>query len=197
VLGHSSQWPICDLPGPAPIQHGSYALKFEAGSLSYNTKRQLVIDLLTPNPGCAATAVTNQAQYAISNAVPGSGGLLSALHPDARSAPLNPGRADDIGFSYLDPTHADGTFVLFFADFTGFGPELSLQGIVAGSRGVVCLPVATLQNFGSAVTTAGAAHLHIPIPAPVRAVLAGVPMFMQALAFDVVLHATPCVRRVF
>ena len=111
--------------------------------------------------------------------------------------PLNPGRADDIGFSYLDTTHADGTFVLFFADFTGFGPELSLQGIVAGSRGVACLPLATMQNFGSAVTTSGVAHLHIPIPPPVRSVLAGVSMYMQAVALDVVLHASPCVRRTF
>jgi hypothetical protein len=202
VLGHSSRWTVYDATGPAAIQNGSYAsmLFSGSGSATYNTARQLVIDLLTPTPGGGSTAVTNQLNYVISNSPPGSGGFLSALHPDARATPLHPGRADDVGFEFLDQATPDGSLVLFFADFTGFGPELSLQTLAPGSRGVACLPLATMESMGTSVVAAGRSSITLPIPAPVRVVLAGVPMVMQAVALDIgagILNASPCTRRVF
>ncbi|MGE3171868.1 MAG: hypothetical protein AB7O97_04530 [Planctomycetota bacterium] len=202
VLGHSSRWPIYDSPGPAPIQHGSYAMSVPAGAAlgSYNTARQLLVDFLTQTPGGASLAITNQTNYPVSNTPPGAGGFLSALHPDSRSFPIGFGRADDVGFRYEDQFTPDGSLVLFFANFNGFGPELSLQPFAAGSRGVICLPLTDSWTLGSAVTAGNAASWSSTFPAALRGLLAGVPMAMQAIAFDTTsgaLNASPCSRRVF
>ncbi len=200
VLGHASRWPTFDQPGPAPIQNGGYALMSASnGTFGYSTMRQLVVDLVTPTPGGAVLVTTNQTSYAIGNTAPGGGGLLSPLHPDASATPYNQGRADDPGFAFLDASLPDGTPVFFFGDFSAFGPDVSLQALAPGSRGVACLPLGTAVTFGLQPLASGQAILSLTVPPGFRSFVSGLVLLQQAVAFDAVgrLHASPCYRSSF
>lgn len=199
VLGHPSRWPQYDQTGPAPIQNQGYGLAQNAqGFLFYNTTRQLLIDLLCAAPGSACTAITNQPNYPISNAAPGTGSYLSGLHPDAANPPMNTGRADDIGFVFLANNLPNGTPVAFLTDVGNFGPEFPLSLFVPGSVGVFCLNQATVVTSVIGFLSAGQASHVIQIPAAFRPRLGNLDLLQQALALDPIgntLHAGPCGRR--
>lgn len=200
LLGVASNWPLFDAPGSAPIQHGSYGLAVAAAGTSfYNSTRQLLIDLLCDAPGGACTAQSNQPSFPAGAIAPGSGGFLSALHPDVVSPPAHAGRADNPGFTFLDPTLPDGTLVFFSTDLGGFGPEVPLASFVPGSVGVFCLKSATTLSLGLRLLSGGEASLVIPVNASVRGVLQGLPLLYQGIALggNLTLRGSPCGRQVF
>lgn len=200
LLGAASNWPIFDAPGSAPSQHGSYGLAVDAAGASfYNSSRQLLIDLLCDAPGGSCTARSNQASFPIGATAPGGGGFLSALHPDVVSPPAHTGRADDPGFTFLDPTLPDSTLVFFSTDLGGFGPEVPLANFVPGSVGVFCLQSATTVSLGLRLLSGGEASLVIPVNGPVRGVLQGLPLLYQGFALgpNLTLRGSPCGRQVF
>jgi hypothetical protein len=199
TLGAPSTWPLHDDPGPAPIQHGSYGLAIDgAGLRFYNSRRQLSIDLLCDAPGGACTAVTSQATYPIGAVPPGNGGYLSALHVDAVRPSTNPGRADDPGFAFLDPSLANGTLVLFLADFGTFGNELPLRTFVPGSIGVACLKTSSI-TISLGQIAGGVCTNVMQIGGPVRTVLSGLPLLQQGIALTTAntLRGSPCCRQMF
>ena len=200
LLGAASMWPVYDPPGNAPIQNGSYGLAIDAtGTQFYNSRRQLLVDLLCDAPGGACTARSNQASFPIGNGAPGGGGFLSGLHPDVASPPRNAGRVDDPGFTFLDPTLPNGSAVFFLSDFGGFGAEVPLTNFVAGSVGVFCLKSPTTSTLGLVQLSGGQASLVIPIGSAVRTVLQGLPLLYQAIALgpNLTLRGSPCGRQVF
>jgi len=200
LLGAASMWPLYDPPGNAAIQHGSYGLAIDAtGAQFYNSRRQLLVDLLCDAPGGSCTAHSNQASFPIGNGAPGGGGFLSGLHPDVASPPRNAGRADDPGFTFLDPTLSNGSAVFFLSDLGGFGAEVPLTNFVPGSVGVFCLKSPTTSTLGLVLQNGGQASLVIPIGGAVRTVLQGLPLLYQAIALgpNLTLHGSPCGRQIF
>lgn len=202
LLAQVTRWPLYDLPGPTPIQHQGYGMFYRPSTqqLGYNTPRKLLIELLTATPGGTSTTITNQASFAASNAAPGTGSFFSGLHPDARSPSRNPGRADDVGYVYLDAAMPNGTAVFFLADFGNFGPEIFLSTLVPNSVGVLCLNGATAQNIGLSLLNNGEASLTIAIPATLRPSLAGTVLVRQAIALHPTtfgLRGSPCTKQVF
>jgi hypothetical protein len=203
ILGApSSRWPTFDRAGSAPIQNNGYGLTYNPllGSLIYPSSRQLMIDVLGISPGGSCTAITNQIAYPISNAAPGTGSFFSGLHPDARSPSINPGRADNVAFNYLDSTMPNGMAVFFLAAIGGFGPELPLAGFVPGSVGVACLPAAATVTLGIQFLNGGVATNVIVIPATARATIAGLPLVQQAIGLvpaPFSLRGSPCGKQVF
>lgn len=200
LLGAASNWPIFDAPGSAPIQHGSYGLAVDAAGTSfYNSSRQLLIDLLCDAPGGSCTTRSNQPSFPIGATATGSGGFLSGLHPDVVSPPAHTGRADDPGFTFLDPTLPDGSAVFFATDLGGFGPEVPLANFAAGSVGVFCLKSPTTVSLGLRLLSGGEASLVIPVNASVRGVLQGLPLLHQSIALgpNLTLRGSPCGRQLF
>lgn len=199
VLGAPSQWPTYDQPGTAPIQHGSYGLAIDAnGQRFYNSTRQLLIDLLTDAPGGSCTAITNQASYPLGGTAPGSGGYLSAAHPDATTPARQTGRADTPGFALLDPALPNGTPVFFLLDIGAFGTEQPLAAFVPGSVGVSCLkpPSTLVASLGFAAN--GTAAIQVPLNTGQRTWLRGLPLLYQGVALTngTLLRASPCLRQV-
>ncbi|HLQ36200.1 MAG TPA: hypothetical protein VK348_00260, partial [Planctomycetota bacterium] len=82
LLGLVIRYPIRDLPGAAPIAGGGYGLFLDpaTGTLSYNTSRLLLAELLGGGPAGIATTVTNQIDFPISNTAPGTASFFSGLH---------------------------------------------------------------------------------------------------------------------
>jgi len=200
LLGAPSQWLIYDAPGPAPIQHGGYGLAIDAaGSRYYNSRRQLLVDLLCDAPGGACTAVSAQLSFPIGAVLPGGGGFLSALHPDSASVPVHVGRIDAPGFIFLDPALANGSPVFFLADVGSFGPEIPLASFVLGSVGVFCLKATSVMTLGLDLANNGRASLVIPLTGAARAAISGLPMLQQGIALTLgnVLRGSPCGRQVF
>jgi hypothetical protein len=220
VLGAAPAWPadglavqtslggqrlplVWDSPGPAPIQHAGYGGRYDPtfGQLGYPatfTPRQYMLDLQTSTPGGTATAITNQASYPTSNLPPGTGSMFSAYHPDAQRPPVNLGRADDLGYVYLDTAMPTGTPVFFFADFGSFGPPVYLAPFVPGSVGVFCLN-ASAATLGLGFLVSGEAAWITLIPATARPTIAGLAFLQQGLSLDTVnglLRAAPCTRTV-
>jgi len=200
VLGGPSNWPIYDAPGAAPIQHGSYGLAIDAaGQAFYNSTRQLLIDLLCEAPGGAGTALHNQTTYPIGTTMPGSGGFLSGLHPDAVAPPRRPGRLDRPGFAFLDNNLPNGAPVFFLTDFGSFGPETPVQSLVPGSVGVLCLKSPSVITVGVGLMQNGTAAFVLQLGTGVRSVLQGLPLLQQgiALAPNLSIRASPCIRQLF
>lgn len=197
VLGGPSNWPIYDATGAAPIQHGSYGLAIDAaGQRFYNSRRQLLVDLLCAAPGGSGTSLHNQASYPIGATMPGSGGFLSGLHPDAVVPSARPGRQDRPGFTFLDNSLPTGSLVFFLCDFGAFGPETPLQNLLPGSVGVFCLkPSAVTVSVG--LVQNGSASLVLQFGAGIRAVLQGLPLLHQGLALapNLTVRGSPCVRQ--
>lgn len=198
VLGAASNWPVFDAPGAGAIQHGSYGLAIDAaGQAFYNSTRQLLIDLLCEAPGGAATALHNQTTYPIGTVLPGSGGFLSGLHPDAVAPPRRAGRQDRPGFTFLDTTLANGSLVFFLCDFGSFGPETMLNTLVPGSVGVLCLKPASTITGSVGLLQNGSASWVLQFGPAVRTVLQGLPLLHQgvALAPNLSVRASPCARQ--
>lgn len=199
VLGSPSLWPVYDQPGTAPIQHGSYGMAIDAsGQRYYNSTRQLLIDLLTDAPGGSCLAVTNQASYPIGGVYPGSGGYLSAAHPDATAPARQPGRNDTPGCVLLDAQLTAGSLVVFLLDIGSFGLEQPLTNVVPGSVGVSCLKPASTLVAALSLASTNAALLQVPLTASQRAWLRGLPLLYQVMAMPptLVLRAGPCLRQV-
>jgi hypothetical protein len=220
VLGAAPNWPIDGLavqtslggqrlplvwddPGPAPIQHSGYGGRYDPtfnllGYPSTFTPRQYMVDLVTRTPGGTATAITNQASYPISNTAPGTASMFSAYHPDAQRPPVHTGRADDLGYVYLDTAMPAGSPVFFFADLGSFGPPVPLAPFVPGSVGVFCLnPSAATLGLGFLLS--GEAAWITVIPATARPTIGGLPFLQQGICLDPVnglLRAAPCTRTV-
>lgn len=202
LLGLGGGLPSGDVPGPAPIARGGYALSLVAGptpSIDYAPPSQLELELLTDAPGGCVTAITNQLSQPLSNTAPGSASAFSALHPDAALPPRSPGRADDIGRVHLDVGLADGSPVLFFASLGAIGPEVPLSGMLPGSVGVWCLPPGAVA-LGLSTQANGQASWVTMIPAATRPLLRGLLLVQQSLGFDAAtttLRAGPCGRQAF
>jgi hypothetical protein len=182
---------IYDLPGTShpttPIEqqgHGSwYVPSPPTGPIYTLTPRQWRIEPIVPGAAGVAGAITNQTSLPLSNVAPGASTQGSGLHPDAQSTPLNAGRADDIAGRWFRTGTPDGTPVFFLIDLGTFGPEIPVSVFLPGSTGVVCLNLATMQVLGLAFTAGNEAFLPITIPAPARAIVAGVSVLHQSAAF--------------
>jgi hypothetical protein len=199
VLGAPSQWPVYDQPGTAPIQHGSYGLAVDAAGLRfYNSTRQLLIDLLTDAPGGSCTALGNQSSYPIGSASPGSGGYLSAAHPDASAPARQAGRADVPGFALLDSALPNGSPVFFLLDIGAFAAEQPFAAFVPGSVGVSCLKPPSMLVATIGLAFGGTASFQVPLSSGQRTWLRGLPLLYQgvAMAPSLTLRATPCLRQV-
>ena len=145
IMGSNPLATYHDVPGAgmpsSPPEANSYVLYRDGATntLTYGSRGQFILDLLTTLPRGMPCAITNQTGYAQSNSPPGGTSMLSGLHPDAASPPQNAGRADDVGFLFADQTLPVGSPVFFFGSFTGFGPHVPIDSILPGSAGVVCL----------------------------------------------------------
>jgi hypothetical protein len=196
-----------DLAGAAlptsPPEQNSHRLfrDLTTGTLTYLSRGQYMLDLLTTAPGGFPTAITNQPHYPISLGAPGATTMLSALHPDASSPPQHAGRADDVGFLYRDPALPVGSLVAFVGAFADFGPLVPLATYVPGSLGGTCLDAGAAFVLGFATTNAGFdAWWTTPVPAGARPVLHGVAWTQQAIGFDAgtdTLRGTQCGKQVF
>lgn len=181
----------------------SYALNYiptATPALFYSARRQITVDIATGGAGGCVTAITNQANYTISNAAPGTASFMSGLHPDATNPPYTAGRADDIGYRFNDASLPDNSVVFFLATLGTFGPELSLASIVPGSTGVGCLNPAFVTPLGVGLTATGTSTLTTTIPAGARAMISGFPLLQQAIGYNSTngtLHAGPCGRQLF
>jgi hypothetical protein len=203
----SSALPTYDLAGPglpsSPPEASSYRLdrNTTTNALTYLARSQYLVDLLTVTPSGMPTAITNQASYPVSTFVPGSTSLLSGLHPDAATPPLNAGRADDVAFMYSDFVLPPGFPVAFLASFDGFGPTVPLAQHVPGSVGGVCLPSASLFVLGiQLLDSSQQAWMVTTLPPAARNLIRGVAWAQQAIGFDVVvgvLRGSQCGKQTF
>lgn len=168
-------------------------------TLTYQSRGQYMIELLCTTPGGFPATLSNQPNY--SNGAPGATTMLSGLHPDAASPPLNPNRADEVGFLFYDPDLAVGSPVAFIASFSDFGPVVALDTLVPGSVGGLCLDTTTL--FPLSVATLSAGHdtfAQTLIPPATRLVLQGQFWTQQAIGLDLaagVLRGTLCGKQRF
>lgn len=206
-ISSSSSLTSYDLAGPglpsSPPEANSYILYRDVttNALTYGSRGQLAIDLLTTLPSGMAGAITNQTNYGVSLSRPGTTTLLSGLHPDAADPPLNPGRADDVSFLFHDVDLPPGSMVAFVGSFAGFGPTVRLSNFVPGSRGGLCLGQADLFVLGLAALDANhRASFVTAIPAPARLIARGGSWAQQAIGIhsgDCTLHGTQCARQHF
>jgi hypothetical protein len=189
------------LPTSPPEANSFRLFRDASNQLTYQARGQYLMDLLTLAPGGFPTALTNQPNYGISGTPPGTTTLLSGLHPDVRSPPANAGRADDVGFVYLDPHMPAGMPVAFLASFGGFGPIVPLSTVVPGSVGGSCLDSASSAVLGFAMLDQyREAYYMTPVPAAARPLLPGLSWAQQAIGFDTnacVLRGTQCGRQRF
>ncbi len=171
-----------------------------SNTLLYSTPRQLRIDPLLNGPGGVAGTIHNIPTATPGNTAPGTASMFAGLFPDAQNPPLNAGRVDDLGARWSMTGIADGTPVMFLADFGAFGPEIPLRYLVlAGSQGVLCLNAATMLTSNLTFTTGGQAIRAVPVPAGARAIIAGLAIMQQGLALDLtanVAMANPCTRQI-
>lgn len=194
--------PGAGLPS-SPPEEANYRLfrNTTTDELTYLNGGQFAIDLLTSTPGGCATARTNQSSYAFSGAPTGTTSMLSGLHPDAAFPPRNPGRADDVGFFFVDQVMATGDPVLFLASLTGFGPIMPLDQVVPGSVGGLCLPEADLIPLVIVPLAANdTAYMLWTIEGALRPSLLGMSWVQQAIGLDSVngvLRGSMCVRQRF
>jgi hypothetical protein len=196
-----------DLPGAGlpttPAAANSFRLLRDlvTNELTYQARGQYMMDLLTRSPGGCPTALTNQANYTISGSPPGATTLMSGLHPDAASPPVNTNREDDVGFAYTDPGLAAGMPVAFTASFAGFGPIVPLATLVPGSVGGCCIGSSTSTVLGIAVLDEQHfAYLNTTVPDFMRPMLRGTSWVQQAFGLDtsaVVLRGSQCGRQRF
>lgn len=196
-----------ELPGgglpTSPPEQASHRLFRDVvtDAVTYQSSGQYMIDLLTSAPSGFPSALTNQANYALSTIVPGCTTMLSGLHPDAASPPRRPGRVDEVGFVYTDPLLAPGDPVLFVASFGTFGPIVPLHQLVPGSVGGLCLPTTDLFPLGIVALGAGnSAFLMQTLDPAVRPALHGQAWVQQAIGYDLVngvLRGSQCGRQRF
>jgi len=177
---------VYDRPGSAAIPQNGYCvvLATATGTLVSPTTRSELYELLTDAPGGIVTAITNQTSFAVSNTAPGTGSFFSAFHPDASSPPRNAGRADDIGYAYLDPALPDGSLVVFVAEFGGFAAETPLSTLLPGSIGSTHLGTATATVLGLRLLNSGEAAFVTTIPAAARPLLGGLSLLQQGIGVD-------------
>jgi hypothetical protein len=191
---------VYDLKGQVPVAQGSYALTHDpvAAAFSYAGARQLLLDVLTDQASGVATAVTNQTQYPVSNAAPGTASFFSGLHPDIVAPPQNAGRADNVGYVFSDPGLTPGSVIFFLAD-VDFAPvhNVPLGSFLAGSTGTACLP-SGFQVLGLTFAAGPQASYVLAIAPGPRAILRGAAIVFDAIALDLttsLLHGGTCVKQ--
>lgn len=168
--------------------------------VTYEPRGQYMIDLRTVTPSGFPTVRTNQVSNQLSTQVPGGTTMMSSLHPDAASPAKNPGRIDDVGFLFGDPTMMPQSPVAFLASFSDFGPTLPLSSLVPGSVGGLCLDQATLFPLGVQVLNNARAWQETLIPDSLRPAISGRFWTQQAVALDVqtgTLRGTQCGKQQF
>lgn len=196
-----------DLAGPAlptsPPEENSFRLyrDLTTNAVTYGTRGQYLLDLLTTSPSGSPTTISFQAGYPTSNGAPGASTMISGFHPDAASPPLNAGRADDVAFLYRDLVLALGSPVMFLGAFADFGPLVPLDTYLPGSIGGICLDQGQIMVLGFGTLGFGSqCYLVSPIPAGARPWIRGISWTQQAIGFDTVngtLHGTQCGKQQF
>jgi hypothetical protein len=193
-------FPTFDMAGPAmgaPVapwtpanSYGAYAPL--GGPAFYASRRQIWADIDSTAPGGVVTTMAAEATFPIAGAAPGTTSFMSGLHPDAAFPPLNPGRADDVGYVVNDDVAAAGSLVFFMADF-GLGFELPMGLFSPGAVGTFCLPTGIVTAIG--FLAGGTASNVLLIPPGARPGLLGLELTQQAVTFDLAngtLRGTPC-----
>jgi len=191
VIAGSASASTYDLAGTGlpifPPEENTYRLYRDLtnNAVTFGARGQYQIDLLTSCPSGTPTTISNQASFPLSTAAPGASTLLSGLHPDAASPPLNNGRADDVAFLYGDTGLPLGSLVVFVAAFAPFGAVVPLAQFVPGSIGGACLDQGQAFVLGFR-TLASNTQCWYPttIPAGARPWIRGLAWTQQAIAFD-------------
>lgn len=166
------------------------------GTLTYGYQQQYLIEPLVATGGVASAMVASAL-----TPFPGHSGMFVSQYPDAANPPLNAGRADDLGMTFVRPGLPAGSLVFFFGDFTGaFAPEVPLANLLPGSTGAFCIDPTVAVSFGLTVSTGAATGRVTAIAAAARPLLTGISIVQQAVALDVttlVAHAGPGQRSSF
>lgn len=207
VITSGSSGNYRDLAGPglpsAPPEENSYRLYRDLATdvVTFGARGQYQIDLLTTSPGGFPAAITNQSYFPISTIAPGTTTMLSGLHPDAASPPLNAGRADDVAFFYSDYALPTGSPVLFLGAFAEFGPVVPLSQHTPGSVGGLCLDQSAMFVLGLVPLNQASECWHVTVvPAGVRPLLRGLTWTQQAIGLDLAagtLRGTQCGKQWF
>ena len=192
LISSSTAGSTFDLAGPGlpttPVEENSYRLYRDlvTNTVTYSARGQYQMDLLTTSPSGMPAARTNQLSYPVSQIPPGSTTMLSGLHPDAASPPLQAGRADELAFVYGDYVLAPGSLVLFLGAFADFGPVVPLTQYAAGSLGGTCLdqPSTFVLGFVPHGTQGSQTWFVTTIPTVARTTLRGLAWTQQAIGFD-------------
>lgn len=192
-------------PGmPTTPEANSYRLyrDLTTNVVTYSARGQYQMDLLTRSPGGMPASVSLQSSHPPTMSPPGATTMLSGLHPDAASPPLNPGRADEVSFVYGDWVLPPGSPVMFLGAFADFGPIVPLDNHVPGSIGGICLDPSAMfvPGFASHGSLGTQCAFVTTIPATVRPLLRGIHWTQQAIAFDGAsgtLRGTLCGRQKF
>lgn len=201
--GPLTEWDEAGAGMPSsPPEENSYRLSVDtAGNVTYLSRGQFLIDLLTLMPSGYPCSLANQSTHRFSLVVPGATTMMSGLHPDAASPSLNAGRADDPGFLFADTDLPVGSAVFFVASFQGFGPVTPLANYVSGSVGSLCLDLADAEVIGVEVLNTSNQAWHMtPIPAAVRLLIAGNSWAQQAIGVHPstgVWRGSACSRQLF
>jgi hypothetical protein len=208
LISSSTSSTFYDVAGPGmpstPPELNSYRLyrDLTTNAVTYSARGQYLMDLLTRSPGGMPGSLSLQGSYPPSQVTPGATTMLSGLHPDAASPPLNPGRADEVSFVFDDWSLAAGSPVMFLGAFADFGPVVPLDQYAPGSRGGSCLDPAAVfvLGFASHGSLGTQCAFVTTIPAPVRPLLGGVQWTQQAIAFEGAtgtLRGTQCGKQKF
>lgn len=164
---------VFDDPGPAAagIAEGSYTCILPTQTLLnqpplptgapavytfYRSQNYFEVFLENASGG-VCTAVTNQVSYDASHSANGDGtaSFLSGLHPDAGNIPVNPGRADQIGFVYSDHRLNPGDPVFVVIALAENQPAFALTDILGGGAHTGRVLVDVINHFpvGSGLAT--------------------------------------------
>jgi hypothetical protein len=189
-------WTVRDVPGAgAPVTgaEATYA-GFHVPAANQNlpmARSQFHIEPLLIAPGGVASArhIADPLHPAAALS-PGTSCLLSSIRPDARSPSANPGRADDLGMTFLKVALPDNSPVLFLGDVSGsFGVQVPLGQVLPGASGALCVNLGTVVVLGVALSSNGEATHLLQFPAALRPNLANIALVQQAVAFDPVVNA--------
>lgn len=184
------QWTVRDVPGagaPATGAEATYAgFRVPAVSqLAVMPRAQFHIEpILFAAGGVASARHLADPLHPAAGAMPGTSCQLSSHRPDARSPAANPGRADDLGMTFLMAGLPDNAPVLWLGDVSGgFGLETPLWLLLPGGSGAACVGLGSAVPLGVTLSSNGQATHLLVIPATLRPNLTNLALVQQAVAF--------------
>jgi hypothetical protein len=197
-----------DRPGasaPTTAPDNTYGGYFVPSTLvvAYSSSRQFHIEpIIATAAGVASALHYADTLHPAANTAPGTSCMFSAQFPDGANPPLNAGRADDLGMTFVKTGIPDGSLVFWLVEVgSSFAPfEIPVSNFLAGSSGVLCLNLGNYQTVGFSVTASGVATNVLVFPGSARTSLAGLPLMQQAAALDLttfLITAGPCSLSVY